>query len=196
MSQTLPPAFDLRPARIHEAEGPAAPAFALMQVARQPGPVLWVQEGWQTEGLNPQGLLPFFDPTRLFLARTRSQTDSLAVAEEALKDGAVPVVVVAVTRALDLREGRRLQLAAQAGSALGLCLIPQGMGSNATETRWHCAPVFDAAHEADSTRMRWETIKNKSGTMGAWDVRWDPQANRLDLVSPAGQRPGLAPAPG
>ena len=184
MTSALPSVFDLRPARVHEAEGPAAPVFALVQAARRKGPVLWVQEDWQAERLNPQGVLPFLDPARLLLAQTRSQTDSLAVAEEALRDGAVPLVVVVATRALDLREGRRLQLAAGAGGGVGLCLIPQGLGSNAAETRWHCTPVLDLA---DSTRMRWEIIKNKTGTTGAWDVRWNPQANRLDLVSPAGQ---------
>ena len=129
------------------------------------------------------------------MARTKGQTDALAVAEEALKDGAVALVVVEVTRPLDLREGRRLQLAARAGGTTGLCLIPDGMGSNAAETRWHAAPVFDPRKE-DSTLMRWEIIKNKSGTLGAWNVRWDQQTHRLHVVSPVGERPGSARLPG
>ena len=126
-------------------------------------PVLWVREAWLPENLNPLGLAPILDPAGLLLARTRNQTDSLAVAEQALKDGACPFVVIEITRPLDLREGRRLQLAAKTGKTTGLCLIPEGMGSNAAETRWRCRPVFEAA-SPDSTLLRWELIKNKKGT--------------------------------
>lgn len=157
--------------------------FAAISAA-QAGRVLWVREAWQEELVNPVGLADFFDPACMLVAQTRNQTETLAVAEEALKDGAVPFVILEITRPLDLREGRRLQLAAKAGNTTGLCLIPEGMGSNAAETRWHCAPVFDPD---DSTLMRWEIIKNKSGTLKAWHVRWNAAARRLDVVSPAGE---------
>lgn len=195
MPHDLPPAINLRPARVHEACGPAATAFAVIAAARTAGPVLWVREDWLPEALHPPGLRNFLDPARLLVARTKGQTDALAVAEEALKDSAVALVVIEVTRPLDLREGRRLQLAARAGGTTGLCLIPDGMGSNAAETRWHAAPVFDPRKE-DSTLMRWEIIKNKSGTLGAWNVRWDQQTRRLHVVSPVGERPGSARLPG
>lgn len=157
--------------------------------------VLWICEGWQPEALHPPGLVAFLDPARLLLARTANQVDSLAVAEEALRDGAVGLVVIEITRPLDLREGRRLQLAARAGATTGLCLIPEGMGSNAAETRWRAVSVLDAEQD-DSTLMRWEIIKNKSGTIGTWNVRWDEQAHRLHVVSPVGERPGSAGLPG
>lgn len=175
------PSLPLRAGRVHEAFGPGAAGFAAIAASMAEGPVLWVREAWRPEILNPVGLAPVLDPGRVLLARPADQADALAVTEEALKDGAVPLVVLEVTRALDLREGRRLQLAAGAGRATGLCLIPEGMGSNAAETRWHCTPVFDAQ---DSTRQLWRLIKNKSGTIGAWHVRWDPQAHRLAVVSP------------
>ena len=41
------------------------------------------------------------------------------MAEEALRDSAVALVLLEVTRPLDLREGRRLQLAAKTGAAPG-----------------------------------------------------------------------------
>lgn len=196
MMTTFQNCFPLRAARVHEVCGPGATSFAAVSASRA-SRVLWVAEAWLGEMINPLGLSAFFDPSRLLLARTKDQTDSLAVAEEALKDGAVPFVVIEITRPLNLREGRRLQLAARAGNATGLCLIPDGMGSNAAETRWQCAPVFDPAGGAfDSTLQRWQLIKNKSGTVGAWNVRWDAAARRLDVVSPAGERPGSARAPG
>ena len=190
MTATTDIPLPLRNARVHEACGPGAASFAVVAAARG-GDVLWVREAWQTEAINPVGLSVFFDPSKLLLAQTGDQTETLAVAEEALRDGSVPLVILEITRPLNLREGRRLQLAAKAGNTTGLCLIPEGMGSNAAETRWHCTPVFDAG---DSTLMRWKIIKNKSGTLGSWHVRWNATSHRLDVVSPAGERPGSAGA--
>lgn len=181
---------------MHEVFGASASGFALMAAAQasdraaaDPGLVLWIREGWRSDQLNPSGLRPILAPDRVLMARPASQVDALAVAEEALRDGAIGFVVLEVTRPLDLREGRRLQLAARAGGTTGLCVIPEGMGSNAAETRWHAVPVFDP-HCGDSTLMRWEITKNKSGTLGAWNVRWDPERHCVHVVSPVGQRPG------
>ncbi|GGE08731.1 hypothetical protein GCM10011345_13000 [Gemmobacter megaterium] len=194
MPETPAPPSPLRPARVHEACGPGVTAFAAVVCAQGKGPVLWVREGWQAGTPDPVGLSAICDPARILIARTKSQADTLAVAEEALRDGAVTMVVIEITRPLDLREGRRLQLAAKAGQTTGLCLIPEGAGSNASETRWHCTPVLDPQERSDSTLMRWEIIKNKSGTFGVWHVRWDAAAHRLDVVSPVVQRPGPASA--
>jgi protein ImuA len=186
--------FPLRPSRIHEVCGPGAVAFAVLAARMRP-PVLWVREAWLPETLNPLGLAPFLDPAELLLAQTNSQADSLAVAEESLRDGTIDFVAVEITRPLNLREGRRLQLAAGVGKTTGVCLIPEGMGSNAVETRWRCSPVFDAAG-TDSTLTRWELIKNKSGTLGAWHVRWDSASHRLDVVSAVADRPDIADVAG
>ena len=190
MSAPFP--FPLLAGRVHEACGPAAAGFAILACAQVQGPLLWISEDWQAARLDPAGLAGFTDPGRLLLADTANQTDTLAIAEEALKDGSVALVVAEMTRPLNLREGRRLQLAAKTGGTTGLCLIPEGMGSNAAETRWQCSPVFDPESSADSTLMRWEIIKNKKGTIGLWHVRWSAAAHRLDVVSPAGKRPGFA----
>lgn len=189
MESAFVSSFPLRTTRTHEACGPGASAFAAIAGARAGGMVLWVRESWQTEQLAPTGLSHFLDPARLLVAQAPSQIDALAVAEEALRDGSVALVVVELHEPIGLTPGRRLQLAAQAGHSTGLCLIPESMGSNAAETRWHCAPVYDEQGE-DSTLMRWKLIKNKSGTLGAWDVRWAHTAHRLDVVSPVGERPG------
>jgi protein ImuA len=185
---TIP--LPLRANRVHEACGAGRVGFAVaaMALVRR---TLWIRESWQGEALNPLGLADFCDPSQLLVAQTKDQTDMLAVAEEALRDGALPLVVLEITRPLNLREGRRLQLAAKAGKSIGLCLIPEGMGSNASETRWLCTPLFDPD---DSTLMSWETIKNKSGTSGTWHVRWNAAARRFDVVCPAGKRPGSAGA--
>ncbi len=187
--------FPLRECRVHEVFGAGAFAFSAIATASARDHVLWIRESWLSDSLNPVGLSPFCDPSLYLQVRSRNQTDSLAVAEEALKDGSVSFVVLEITRPLDLREGRRLQLAAKAGGTTGLCMIPEGMGSNSAETRWRATPVFDPDRE-DSTLASWEITKNKSGTVGAWHVRWDRTARRLHVVSPAGQRPGSEVAPG
>ncbi|MFO7921380.1 MAG: hypothetical protein R6U99_11335 [Nioella sp.] len=179
--------FPLRKARVHEACGAGATGFAAIMAAQITGPVLWLREGWRAEMLNPVGLAAFLDPARVLVAQVKDQTEGLAVMEEALRDGAVPLVVIELGQPLDLTPGRRLQLAAKAGRTTGLCLIPEGMGSNAAETRWRCTPVLDAEGRGDSTPQHWEIIKNKAGTLGAWHVRWDWAARRLDVVSPAGE---------
>lgn len=187
--------YPLRRTRVHEAYGPGAFAFAAIAAAQCQGNVMWLREAWQTDAINPVGLNSFFDPARLLAAQVKDQTEGLAVMEEALRDGVLPLVIIGLSEPLSLTAGRRLQLAAQAGKTTGLCLISEGMGSNAAETRWHCTPVFDAAAApADSTLQRWELIKNKKGTLGAWHVRWDAAARRLCVVSPVGERPGSAGA--
>lgn len=198
-------AFPLRPGRVHEVCGPGATTFAAISCARaRAGALIWIREAWRGDGLNPLGLAGFFDPSRLLLARAPNQVDVLAVAEECLRDSAVALTLVETSRPLDLREGRRLQLAARAGGGTGLCLIPEGMGSNAAETRWRARPVFDAGEAAasrawsgagTSTLLRWSLIKNKSGTVGEWDVRWNGTTYRLDVVSPVAERPGAEGAP-
>jgi protein ImuA len=129
----------------------------------------------------------FCDPSQVLLAQVSEQTQGLAVMEEALRDGALGMVVIELDKPLDLTAGRRLQLAAQAGRTTGLCLIRDGMGSNAAQTRWRCDPVFDP-EGGGSTLMHWSLIKNKSGTLCDFYVRWTPyQANpadRLAVVSP------------
>ena len=172
-------AYPLCARRVHEACGPGAVGFAVRTAAQMADAVLWLQEDWALARINPLGF-EGLDPARLILVRTQGQTDTLTVAEEALRDGGVGLVVLQLSAALSLTAGRRLQLAAAAGGAIGLCLIPEGMGSPAAETRWHCAPVFDPV---DSTRQCWTLTKNKAGKTGQWHVRWDAEARHVQVVS-------------
>lgn len=186
----------LKPGRMHELHGPGAWVFALALGARLGGTVLWVRQGWQTEALHPAGVSPIMDSGDLLVANARDQTEVLAVAEEGLRSGAVPLVVMELTRPLDLTTGRRLQLAARDGGVTALAILPEGMGSNAAESRWLCQPIFDPVPAGpDSTLQNWRLTKNKSGTLGDWNVRWDTSAGYVRMVPPAGQRPGLTRMP-
>jgi len=171
-------------ARTHEVCGAGAYMFAFTLAAQLDGPVIWVREGWDSRQINPTGFSEFISPAELTVCNTEDQTKTLAVAEEALRSGAVSLVVMQLNKPIGLTEGRRLQLAARDGQSTGLAIIPEGMGSNAAETRWCCTPVFDPK---DSTLQMWELIKNKSGTLGVWHARWDAASRRLFMVSPTGK---------
>lgn len=194
--------FPLRTKRTHEVMGPGSVFFAFALAATQTGPILWVEEDWQEEAINPWGIADFIDPARLLVAKTQSQTETLAVAEDALRAGAVDLVMYRLTTSYSLTAGRRLQLAADAGKSMGLGLIQDGMGNNATETRWHVTPEFDGPEfngpendRADSTLQKWELKKNKKGTLGIWHVRWNTSSRSVIVVPPAGDRPGSTKMP-
>ena len=96
-------------------------------------------------------------------------------------------------RGLPKGVGERLHLFRAEGET-GLMLIREGAGSNATETRWACAPVASPA--ADSTLHCWTLNKNKKGTCGSWIVNWNGATAAVHLVSEAGQRHQPAEPPG
>ena len=171
--------FPLKGSRAHEVCGPSALSFALASGANSGGTVMWISQGWQAEQINPTGCSTYLDPKNLLTSKVKNQDDALAIAEESLRSGAVGLCVVELDKPVSFTAGRRLQLAAETGRTTGLCIIPEGMGNNAAESRWRCSPLFDPQ---DSTLQRWEIIKNKSGTLNAWDVRWDAETRRIIVV--------------
>ena len=179
--------------RVHEAEGRGRRAFALFQAVRHPGPLVWIVPSHMPDlpmlrGM-PQGV-----GERLHLLRPVGETDLLWCVEEALRAAPVGLVIAEPSSPMSLTVGRRFQLAAEAGRTTGLMLIREGAGSNATETRWSCAPVASPA--ADSTLHCWTLNKNKKGTSGSWIVNWNGATAAVHLVSEAGQRHQPAEPPG
>jgi protein ImuA len=185
--------LSLAPARVHEAQGRGRRAFALFQAARHPGPLVWITPAHMPERPMPRGL-PAGVAERLLLLTPKAETDLLWSMEEALRAAPVGLVIAEPEKPLSLTAGRRLQLAAEAGQTTGLILIREGLGSNATETRWACEMVAGAV--ADSTLHNWSLIKNKKGTLGDWRVDWNGTAAAFDLVSETGQRCKPAQPPG
>jgi protein ImuA len=177
--------FDLRPRRVHEAEGRGRRAFALFQAARHPGALVWIMPSHAPEMPMLRGL-PRGVGERLHLMRPVGETDLMWCMEEALRAAPVSLVIAEPDRPLSLTASRRLQLAAEAGRTLGLMLIREDAGSNATETRWHCAPL--ASRTADSTLHQWCLSKNKRGTLGSWVLNWHGTSAAFDMVSEAGKR--------
>ena len=54
------------------------------------------------------------------------------------------------------------------------------MGSNAAQTRWDARPKFSTPNDA---LMQWSLVKNKSGTVASWDVRWNEETHHISVVS-------------
>ncbi len=209
MSQPFSSVYPLKSARAHEVCGDGALVFAAIGAGLASGAVVWVSERWRPT-VNPEGLAPYCDPGRLLVTRAQDQMTVLASVETALRSGAAGLVVAEVSAAIGLTEGRRLQLAAEAGGTTALVIIPEGAGSNAAETRWRCQGVpagpppdqsspdlarpgvLPQSHSSprqnspDSTHWRWSLIKNKIGTLSEWVVRWDAASHRVIVVSKAG----------
>ena len=183
----------LQPPGLHAEWRLLLPALVRLQQA-SPGALVLVGPPHVPFGpaLQAQGLAV----QRLLWLQVSEPQARLWATEQALRCAGVQAVLAWLpqVRAEPLR---RLQLAAAAGRTLGLMLIRQGQGSNATETRWSCAPLPNPAvpADADSTLHQWSLIKNKSGTLGDWTVRWNGASAAFHLVSKAGERPGLAPPP-
>ena len=145
--------FKLMRWRVHEAQGPGRRGFAVFQAARHQGPLIWIIPAHLSHNPMPRGL-PDGIGRRIHLIRLTSKVDLLSVTEEALLSWAPDMVISEPEKPLSLNAGRRLQLATEAGKTTGLMLIREGQGNNATETRWHCAPV--AGECQDSTAHQWE----------------------------------------
>jgi len=170
--------------RAHEVYGSGKFGFAAYICSLEKGTVIWIGEKGQRERVYPNGLREFCDPGRFIFAYGKDHRDVLWLAEEALRSGGAPIIVVQIQKQIDLTAGRRLQLAAEVGKSLGLFLIPKNMGSGAAQTRWACSSLWDENNSGnrDSTLFDWHCIKNKSGTITRWTVCWNGAAYHINMA--------------
>lgn len=139
----------LQRGRLHEFCGPARRTLAAMAMSESQGPVLWISPAWVAERIYPPGLLDWADPGRVIFARARRPEDLLWAMEEALRSGAVPLVLTELLAPPALTPVRRLHLAAEQGAEaarhagrlppLGVVLTPAEGGAQGVESRWHLA---------------------------------------------------------
>lgn len=145
-----------RPGRLHEGCGPGRRVLAALLAGKMEGPVIWAQPRHSREIPFPEGLAQFCDPGRLLRVTAETEIDLLWVMEEALRSGAVPLVIAELAAPPGLTPVRRLHLAAEAapGLPLGLMLTPEQGGAPGVESRWHFAPVQGGGWQARRLRAR------------------------------------------
>lgn len=172
----LVPGLAFAPARVHELTGPARRTLALMLAAQLPGPVVWIgprpARPGQWHGLMPQGVARWIDPGRLLLAAAPKANERLWAMEEALRSRAAGLVVAELDAAPALTPVRRLLLAAESGTAMGLILTPEGAAPG-VESRWR----LSAAHRPGQDTWRLDLLR----------ARMVPQASWVLLPGPGGQ---------
>ncbi len=186
---TLQDGIILQLGRVHEGCGPARRSFAMWLAGQMQGPVLWISPAWEPGQLNPDGIMPFADPARFIFVRPTRAEDLLWCMEEALRSGAIPLIVGDLPGAPGLTPVRRMHLAAEQGGTmgrapLGLLLTPGDGGAQGIETRWHMA----AAHQGEA--RRWTLTRRRARALPP--ARWTatqikPRAGlQLDQIAAVG----------
>ncbi|HEX6141897.1 MAG TPA: hypothetical protein VFZ01_04210 [Geminicoccaceae bacterium] len=170
---------------VHELCGPEDATLglgaALLGRFAAHGPVVWIrtQGDLYAPGLAGLGLAP----ERLIVVRTRARDARLWALEEVLRSSAVSAGMVEIDR-LSLTQGRRLQLAAEAGGTAGLLLRPEAALAQpgAARTRWRVGPLERGAPAGgrrgpagrDLNPPGWalELVRCRSGGTGRWWIEW------------------------
>lgn len=182
----------LRGGRMHEVVAgetgdAAARVFATRVAGNRGGMCLWIM-GRHMPPLCPHGLSGLLDPDALIVVEVSTSLDGLWTAEEGLRSGAVRTVVLESERTLDLLQSRRLQLAAEAGRAVGLFLGPDS-GNTAAETRWQCRTL--PSTDARVIRFDWQQLKNKKGLLIGREALRDEATGRMRMAAVSGGGAGV-----
>jgi len=167
--------------RVHELCGPARWTLAAMLMAQDQGPVIWISPGWQGAQLHAPGLAAFADPGRLIFAKAARPDDLLWAAEEALRSGMAPLVLVDLTDPPALTPVRRLHLAAEAGGDVARCaglLPPLGVlmtrgrgGAQGVESRWHLTTAPSTSTLLDHrTAWRLDRLRARMEPPATWTL--------------------------
>lgn len=194
---------------IHEASGPGADSFVAVLANRPGGAVLWCVNREARTTLYPPGLAGLgIDPARFVIVRCPDRTRMLWAVEEGLRSGAPDAVVAEIDGHVDLTAGRRLQLAAEAGNAIGF-LLPRSwetrqVTSGVVHTRWRVEAVAhsitdqtikdqapDNTWEIRSGKVRWHATleRCRGGGTGTWRIEWNAKTYCFSLVTGAFDRP-------
>jgi protein ImuA len=189
-----------------EAETAVAPAAFVAALAARlaregsgADAVVWVARREDLHG--PGAAALGLDPDRLILVGTRSEAETFAALEDALRTVGV-AAAVAEAEALDLTTGRRLQLACEARGATGFVVRRRlfgkpagrsGGGSrdlSAAETRWRieAAPSEPEAGEPGLGPPRWRATleRARGGRDGTWILEAQNGADPFRVVAELG----------
>lgn len=132
------------------------------------------------------------DLERTLLLRPRGMADALWAAEQSLRSPGVDLVLYRLERVRD-QELRRLQLAAEAGGALGFLIRPTAVGSASSWADVRLRVVPQRSSLPSGRRLRVELLRSRTGPSGATvivDVDHETGHVHLapDVASPAAAR--------
>ena len=161
----------LTKSRVHEVCGDSADMFAVLAASRLQGPIVWIGLPRDVASLAPTALQTYIDPSRVILTEGINRSEVLWAAEQALRATCAECVVIELSSGPNLRESRRLQIAAEEGGGIGLILIQGRVYTSACETRWQCT----ASNQGENNWI-WSLTKNRKGELGCWQVRWSQSA--------------------
>lgn len=137
---------DFARGRAHEITGYGRRVLGLLLAGAMEGPVLWLHSMWETDRLNGDGIQPFLEPSRLLFGQARTAPELLQVAEDVLRTGLIPLVVIELSAVPGLTPVRRLHLAAKTGgedgrpAPLPILMTQTPGGAPGVETRWRLDP--------------------------------------------------------
>ncbi len=151
-------------------------------------------------GLNSLGI----DPGAFVIVSTRSESDLLWCAEEALGCGELAALVLrlpAIPKKYTFAASRRLQLRALATGAPAY-VVRGGptRGATAAETLWRIAPAPSLPSGYASKRIlglaRWRAALERARTSRPrdWVMAWEHETLRIDMAEPVGDGPLLSRA--
>lgn len=164
-SITVANGISLMQGRIHEAQGPKALGMAMILARQCEGHSLWIGKSDHVQGLRARALQSILGEKRIVTVQCADRRETLWAGEEALRCTGAGLVIIHLDLGPDLFESRRLQVAAQVGSTLGLVIIGRRAQSSAAQTRWDCA-----GHHDDANAWVWSQTKNKQGQCLRWSV--------------------------
>ncbi|WP_224815549.1 ImuA family protein [Hasllibacter sp. MH4015] len=164
--------FELAGLRAHEACGTARRRFALWLAQACTDPIIWIRPDWHPDRLHMAGARADVDPGRVVLVNCCRPADLLWCAEEGLRSGLLPLVVVDLPEPPGLTPVRRLHLAAETGSErtgrapLCLLLTPGDGGAAGVESRWRLSP----AHQSDTPTWSLSRLRARDAPPAEWSV--------------------------
>lgn len=159
---------------VHEILGLGARRFAVrllrQRLAQCDAPALWIVPAGAGHSLYGPGMAKAgVDPNRVVIVRARNTREGLWTVEEALKSGAFALVLGELDTPVGQTAARRLQLAAEAGPAMGLLLSegcrPIGAPGSVT-SRWRAEPAPSLAREANVVRRLSLHLERHRGLIG------------------------------
>lgn len=189
----LAPEIALARARVHEVHGPARRSFAAWLGRVMEGPVFWIMPDWIPDRPYPPAMARYINPARITWLTPKRAEDLLWSFEEALRSGAVPLVVADIPGTPTLTAVRRLHLAAETGAEEGLhapvgCLLTSSdQGSPGVETRWklrgdHKSGRIVPEHRWHLTRERARALPPQSWIVRDGDHRAPAGTGTLSLT--------------